>query len=529
MQSNKRYHETIILNVNNLTIRKGSEQAGSLVKDLSFKLISGKTTALIGESGSGKSLTALSIMRLLPHGITIDSNTQILLNEQDLCILSEFNMQKIRGREIALIFQDPMTSLNPVMTIQAQIAEAINLERNACNIKAEVLKLLAQVKIADPAGVCTKYPHQLSGGMQQRVVIAMALAAKPKILIADEPTTALDLTIQAEILELLAELQSALGMSLLFITHDLAVAAQIADTILVMKEGILIEKGEMNTLLKHPQQTYTQQLISIAPTQRLQPIPTENKNVLEVKNLKVFFPVKKGIFRHTVGLFKAVDDLSFSLKAGETLALVGESGSGKTTVGKSILSLIKPTAGEVIFEGQKITHCNHLQMIVQDPFAAMNPRMQVIDIIQEGLLAQKIGKTKEQRMQLVDKVLEQVHLDSDYKTRYPHQLSGGQRQRVCIARALILNPKVLICDEPTSSLDVVHQAHLMDLLLKLQAEYGLAYLLITHNLSIVRVMAHTVAVMLKGRIVEYGTQKAVFETPQHAFTKRLLEAVPMLL
>jgi len=518
-----------ILTVNNLTLyhyNKTDECQRVLVKDINFSLELGKTTALIGESGSGKSLTALSIMRLLPNAVNIDHNSQIVFHtvpqELDITKLSESKMQSLRGKEIAIVFQDPMTSLNPVMTIQDQIQEAIGHKHN----KQEVLRILNLVKIQDPVGICTQYPHQLSGGMKQRVVIAMALAGKPKLLIADEATTALDVTIQAEILLLLKELQIALGMSMLFITHDLAVAAAVANTILVMKEGEILEQGDLQSILKDPKQAYTQQLLSIAPIQTVKKLNLDSKLLLQVNELNVNFPIRKGFLRRTVGVFKAVDNVSFDVRLGETLALVGESGSGKTTVGKSILSLIKPTKGDIIFNGVKITHCNQIQMIVQDPFAAMNPRMRIVDIIKEGLLAQKIGKTEDARQARIDRVLEQVGLKPEYKMRYPHQLSGGQRQRVCIARSLVVEPKLLICDEPTSSLDVWHQAHMIDLLLQLQVDYGLSYLLITHNISVVRSMAHSVAVMMGGRIVEYGSKETVLESPQHAFTKRLLLAVP---
>lgn len=516
----------IALNVQNLNIWHANNTL--LVKNCCFQLEMGKTTALIGESGSGKSLTALAILRLLPEAISVDPNTQIVLDNQNLCVFSESKMQKIRGNKIAIVFQDPMTSLNPVMTIHSQMEEAFSKQLTSQYKKQEILKLLNRVKISDPERICNQYPHQLSGGMKQRIIIAMALAHRPHILIADEPTTALDVTIQAEILELLSELQKDLNMSMLFITHDLAVASEIAHSILVMRKGELIERGSVKQLLNHPQKKYTQQLISVAPAKVLEPICFGNKKILQIKNLTVSFPISKGLLRRRVGSFKAVDDISFDLRQGETLALVGESGSGKTTVGKTILNLIQPTMGEVIYNEKINMHCNTIQMIVQDPFAAMNPRMKVVDIIKEGLLAQKIGHTEEEKQTKINDVLAQVELSLDYKNRYPHQLSGGQRQRVCIARALAVNPKILICDEPTSSLDVWHQAHLIDLLIQLQSEYGLTYLFITHNLSIVRSMAHTVAVMLKGRIVEYGDKNTVLDNPQHPFTKQLLQAVPKL-
>ncbi len=519
-----------ILSVKNLSLFKKEESDlnSALVKDLSFNLAYAKTTALIGESGSGKSLTALAIMRLLPNALNIASNTQILLQVQDQTIdlakISELKMQTVRGKEIAIVFQDPMTALNPVMNIQDQIQEAMGSKNN----KQEVLRLLNMVKLKDPEGICTQYPHQLSGGMRQRVIIAMALAAKPKVLIADEATTALDVTIQAEILKLLSVLQKTLDLTILFITHDLAVASEIADTVIVMKSGEIIEQGSMKAILQNPQQAYTQELIAIKPKCILKNVNPENKMLLEVKNIEVRYPIKKGFFRRTVGFLKVAENINFDLRMGETLALVGESGSGKTTVAKSILSLIKVSAGEVFFEGQPIQHCNQIQMIVQDPFAAMNPRMRVGDIIKEGLLAQKIGNSEIERQARIDRVLEKVGLKPEYKMRYPHQLSGGQRQRVCIARSLVLEPKVLICDEPTSSLDVWHQAHMIDLLLELQAQYGLSYLLITHNIALVESMAHSVAVMLKGRIIEQGSKQMVLNNPQQAFTQQLLNAVPRM-
>lgn len=524
--------EKTVLDIKNLNVFKNQNPNSVLIKNINISLAAGKTTALIGESGSGKSLLALSIIRLLPNNIVLDPKSQIIYHtekqEQDLCALSESSMRAMRGREIAIIFQDPMTSLNPVMSIQRQIQESLPRDYSNKDKKEAVLNLLTVVRLQNPEQVCNQYPHQLSGGMKQRVVIAMALAGSPKLLIADEPTTALDVTIQAEILLLLSELQASLGMSMLFITHDLAIAAKIADTLLVIKEGELIEQGTLQQLLHHPQHAYTKMLFSIKPIQVLKPLEVNAKMLLQVDHLKIFFPIKKGFLRRTVGFLKSVDDVSFSLQKGETLGLVGESGSGKTTVGKSILGLIKWTEGNVLFEGKKIKHCHHIQMIVQDPFAAMNPRMRVVDIVKEGLLAQNIGQNEKDRQWRIDKVLEQVGLTVEHKMRYPHQLSGGQRQRVCIARALVVNPTVLICDEPTSSLDLWHQAHMMDLLLQLQNDYGLSYLLITHNLSVVRAMAHSIAVMVEGRIVEYGTKESVLEAPQHAFTKRLLQVVPLL-
>lgn len=525
-------NEKILFEIKNLSLFKDSDPNQLLLKDMNMSLESGKTTALIGESGSGKSLMALSIMRLLPNNIKMVEESQMLFkigeHQQDLCALTESSMRVVRGQEIAIIFQDPMASLNPVMTIQSQIQECLPKHYKRKTKKEAVNRLLSLVQLSDFERIGSQYPHQLSGGMKQRVAIAMALAGNPKLLIADEPTTALDVTIQAEILLLLAKLQVSLGMTMLFITHDLAVAGQIADILLVMKDGKLIEQGKLQQLLHHPKKAYTKMLLSIKPVHALKPLSLEPKTLLKVEHLNIFFPIKQGFLRRTVGFLKSVDDVSFSVHKGETLALVGESGSGKTTVGKSILGLIKKTAGEVIFEGKKITHCNQIQMIVQDPFAAMNPRMRVADIIKEGLLAQKIGINEEDRQSRINKALEQVGLKIEHKIRYPHQLSGGQRQRVCIARALVVNPKLLICDEPTSSLDVWHQAHMMDLLLQLQQDYGLSYLFITHNLSVVRAMAHSIAVMVQGRIVEYGTQETVLEEPKHPFTQRLLNAIPAL-
>lgn len=530
-----------LLEIKNLIISESGSEP--LVKNINFTVPIGKTVVLLGESGSGKSLTALSIIRLLPPNLNISGESEIKFLGQNLLALPLLKMRDIRGRDIAIIFQNPETSLNPVMSIVAQIEETIVIHQGLRGraLRKKALELLEIVQIEDPNRVGDQYPYQLSGGMKQRVMIAIALAGNPKLLIADEPTTALDVTLQADILKLLKKLQLEFGMSLLFITHDLTVASELADEVVVMKEGNVIESGVLKDILNDPKRTYTQELIKVSPKLKIQVVPNENATLLTVNNLKVYFPIKKGVFRRTVAYIRAVDDVSFSLKSGETLALVGESGSGKTTVGKSILSLIKPIGGEVLFDGLCLTRLKErdlrlkrcdFQMIVQDPSAAMDPRMRVVDIIEEGLIAEHREHrrlNKRERQEKIDTVLKQVGLKPEHKFRYPHQFSGGQKQRICIARALVVDPKLIICDEPTSSLDVTIQAQIIDLLIHLQQEYNLSYLFITHNISVVQSIAHRIAVMQHGQIVEYGTKESVLQTPKHLFTQKLLSSVPKVL
>ena len=515
-----------------------------IIHDINFFIHRGETFALVGESGSGKSVTALSVMQLLPAAARVGNQSQIMLEDDDLLQLTEIEMRKIRGRRIGMIFQEAMAALNPVLTIGNQIGEVLKCHFPLTKGERHnrILSLLEDVGIKDPPMCSQSFPHQLSGGMKQRAMIAMALAAKPDLLIADEPTTALDVTIQAQILELLQDIQKKTTMSVLFITHDLGVVAQIADRIAVMQKGKIVEQTSSNEFFTNPQHLYSKQLLAAIPSwenreREVAEIKADEKPKLKVENLKVYFPIRKGIFKRTVGHIKAVEDVSFSLYEGRTLALVGESGSGKTTSGKGLLWLTPPTAGKIQYDeqilsnlGAKIMHQmrGKLQIIFQDPYSSMNPRMTVAEIIEEGMVSQKIGKTAEEREACIEELLEQVGLSTDHKYRYPHEFSGGQRQRICIARALAVKPKIIICDEPTSSLDVTVQMQILKLLGQLQKTSGLAFLLITHDFSVVAYLADEVAVMYEGKIVEHGPVEHILHSPQHPYTKKLLASVPTI-
>jgi ABC-type microcin C transport system duplicated ATPase subunit YejF len=541
-----------LLKVTGLTTAFGrGEGVVNVVDGVSFSLARGQTLGLIGESGSGKSISALSILRLLPAAARITAG-EVALDGDDLLAWPEVAMQGIRGRRIAMIFQEPQTSLNPVMTVGDQVGEVLrrHLGLRGVGIRARTTELLEAVGIEDAGRRRTEFPHQFSGGMKQRVMIAMALAGNPDLLIADEPTTALDVTIQAQILDLLQALQKKTGMAILFITHDLGIAARMVDEIAVMKSGRIVEESDSETFFRAPQHPYSQALFAAVPSSAtrarddaaLAEITTlcadAGEPLLNVTGLQVHFPIRKGIFRRTVGYVKAVDGVSLSVAAGRTVAVVGESGSGKTTMGKGILQLYRPTGGSVCFGGVDLLALSKaemrrqradIQVIFQDPYASMNPRMMVNDIIQEGMLAQGVGgRTAAARALRVDSLLQQVRLDPAHKHRYPHEFSGGQRQRICIARALAVEPKLIICDEPTSALDVSVQADILKLLKDLQRRLGLAYLFITHNLGVVEYLAHDVLVLYHGRVVERGTVEEVLNNPQDPYTQRLLAAVPRL-
>lgn len=530
--------ETPLLKVEMLKTRVEEREghAGEeILKGVSFEVSRGETFVLLGESGSGKSMTALSILQLLPRSIFFGKDSHILFQGIDLLSLSEAKMRNIRGSEVAMIFQEPMTSLNPVFTIGEQIAEALRLHRNMSRNAAEkeTLVLLQAVKIKDQERVQKSYPHQLSGGMKQRAMIAMALAGRPKLLIADEPTTALDVTIQAQILQLLKDLQAEYQMAILFITHDINVARKMGHKVGIMHEGQLVEQGEITRILNSPQDSYTERLLQAKPHLSKGQPPVDGEEILALENVSIYFPIKRGFFQRTVSVVPAVETVSLQVRAGETLALVGESGCGKTTLAKAVLSLMKPSKGQISWLGQPIQKLktkelrekrSDFQIIFQDPYGAMDPKFRVLDIIEEGLRSFNVGTNAKEREDRVDVLLEQVGLRPEYKYRYPHQFSGGQRQRICIARALAVGPRFIVCDEPTSSLDVTVAAQIMDLLLQLQQEFEISYLFITHNMSVVRTMAHNVAVMQAGRIVEYGSCEAVLNSPQHGYTQSLLEA-----
>ena len=536
-----------ILQVKNLTVSTGTgTKKTDIVNNISFTIERGETFVLLGESGSGKSITALSIMRLLPAAIKI-SDGSVILHTTNLFQLPENKMRKIRGAKIGMIFQEPQTSLNPVLTAGQQISETLrqhdNLSKKQC-IKRSI-ELLDAVGIPDAERRINEYPHQFSGGMKQRIMIAIALAGKPDLLIADEPTTALDVTIQAQVLNLLRKLQSETGMSILFITHDIGVAAQMADHIAVMQNGSIVELKTKKELFSNPENSYTQKLFDAIPSwekrteeNEIEEIErSERTSLLKVKDLKVYYPIRKGIFKRTIGHVRAVDSVTIDLHAGETVAIVGESGSGKTTMGKGILQLLEVTSGDITYQKTDLNKLDapslrklrsDIQIVFQDPYSSMNPRMMVNDIIQEGMLAQGVGESKKERDEHTVKLLEQVGLLPEYRFRYPHEFSGGQRQRICIARALAVKPKLIICDEPTSALDVSVQAQILSLLKDLQKEYQLGYLFITHNISVVEYIAHYVAVMYEGKIVEQGAVEKILKNPKNPYTKNLLSAVPRI-
>lgn len=532
---------TPLLSVDNLTT--GFQRAGSrytVVEKVSFTICRGQTFALVGESGSGKSITALSVIRLLPPGARILTG-QVMLNGEDLLKLPEIQMSRLRGRKIAMIFQDPMTSLNPVKTVGDQIGEVLTLH---FGLKGRLrqercLELLHQVGLTDPEHKLASYPHQLSGGQRQRVMIAIALAGEPELLIADEPTTALDVTLQAQILELLEKLKRHRGLALWLITHDLGLVADLADSAAVMQNGRIVETFQRQAapLFAHPTHPYTRQLLEARPRMESCLVnrckATESAPpLLQVTELKVWYPIRKGFFKRIKDYVRAVDGVSFTLARGQTLALVGESGCGKTTLGKALLKLIPATSGRIYIDGQELSalplkhRCRMLQIVFQDPFSAMNPRMLVEDILAEGLKSLRPDISRKKRVELVERLLEKVELPADSRLRYPHEFSGGQRQRLCIARALAVEPKLIVCDEPTSSLDVSVQKQILKLLKDLQQRTGVSYLFISHDLQVVAEIADHVAVMYQGKIIELGETDRVLFSPEHPYTQRLLAALP---
>ena len=528
-------HSAPLFKVKNLTIRF---QDTVVVDQLSLEIYPGETVALVGESGSGKSLTALAALNLLPYNALITCD-EMVLQGHNLLPLTEKDWCKIRGRRIGIIFQDPIASLNPVMTIGAQIMEVLtqHFELPKKKIKERALELLQQVELPNPEQRFNSYPHQLSGGQRQRVMIAIALAGQPDLLIADEPTTALDVTLQAQILALLKNIQQKTGMALWFISHDLALVASIAQRVVVMQEGRIVETGQASTFFDHPQHPYTQKLVAALPN--VERCLNKNRSVssplLHVKNLHCHYPIRRGIFKRIVDEVRAVDNVSFILEKGKTLAIVGESGCGKTTLGKALLNLIPTKSGDVILDGVPLhtlkgetlrQQRGEIQIIFQDPFSSMNPRLLVGDIIAEGLRALRSALSADERAQRVKLLLHQVELPENAMYRYPHEFSGGQRQRICIARALAVEPKVIICDEPTSALDVSVQAQIIQLLKNLQQAHGTSYLFITHNLGVVADIADEVAVMYQGKIVEMGHVKQVLTHPVHPYTHKLIAATP---
>ena len=525
-----------ILSVRNLSVRfKTPDGVFDAVKNISFDLKKGETLALVGESGSGKSVTALSLMQLLPYPLASHPTGSIIFKGQELIGALPDTLSSIRGQKIGMIFQEPLSSLNPLHTISKQIGEVIELhnpEYSKNQIKTRILELVDLVGLNNMKSRMNAYPHELSGGQRQRVMIAMALANTPDILIADEPTTALDVTIQAQILELLQSLRDKLGMALILISHDLKVVEKMCDNVCVMKKGEIVESQTKSGLFANPQHAYTKQLLASSP--RPTPLPSNQnaKILLAARNICVTFPTKKNLFGKTIESVKAVDNISFTLREKQTLGVVGESGSGKTTLALAILKLVK-SAGEIYFNDQDISLVkgdtlsslrSQMQIVFQDPYGSLSPRMSITEIIGEGLRVHKKHLSKSDMDDMVVNALKNVGLDADTRHRYPHEFSGGQRQRVAIARALILEPKLIVLDEPTSALDVSVQSQVVELLQDLQDRLNLTYMFISHDLRVVRAMSHDILVMKNGQIVEGGSASAIFDNPQMAYTKSLMDA-----
>ncbi|MES9990634.1 MAG: ABC transporter ATP-binding protein [Candidatus Thiodiazotropha sp.] len=517
------------------------------VDEISFEIARGETFCLVGESGSGKSISALSIMQLLPKSNLQRHRGEILFQPQggervDLTSLSEAEMQQVRGGRIAMIFQEPMSSLNPVFTIGEQILEAVRLhfaELSEAEAWQRVMDALEAVQLPDPQTRVHSYPHQLSGGQRQRVMIAMAMACEPDLLIADEPTTALDVTVQREILRLMKDLQQRTQMAILFITHDFGVVSQIADRVGVMQQGKLVETGATEQIIHRPSHSYTQALIAALPEnlalQQKHELHDKENPLIRLSQLEIHFPVRKGLLRRVVDQVRAVDGVDLEIPRGEILALVGESGSGKTTLGRGILRLTEPTAGRVAFDDTDITELKrsqlrrfrrNMQIIFQDPISSLNPRLSIAGILTEPMKVHAIGENQEERLEIARDLLHQVQMEEDTLWRYPHEFSGGQRQRIGIARALSLNPSFIVCDEITSALDVSVQAEILRMLLDLRAKRGLTLLFITHNIGVVEYVSDRTAVMYQGKIVEQGRTEDIVNRPQNRYTQQLIAAVP---
>jgi microcin C transport system ATP-binding protein len=524
-----------LLDVENLAVsfRVGDGHVEA-VRGVSFSIDRGETLALVGESGSGKSVTALSVLQLLPYPKAWHPSGSIRLDGEELIGQSDKVLRQVRGNRASMIFQEPMTSLNPLHTVERQIGEILELHRGMTGSAARdrVVELLELVRIDDPENRLKAYPHQLSGGQRQRVMIAMSLANEPDLLIADEPTTALDVTVQAQILALIRELQERLQMAVLLITHDLTIVRRVASRVAVMTDGLIVETGPTEAIFTHPQHAYTRHLLAAEPKGAPPEADETAKPVLQAQDIKVHFPIQRGLLKRTVGFVKAVDGISFAIREGQTVGVVGESGSGKTTLGLALLRLISST-GEIRFADHDIQGWSwsrmrplrrEMQIVFQDPYGSLSPRMSVSQIVEEGLILHRIGGNAAERARLVAAALEEVGLDPEMRDRYPHEFSGGQRQRIAIARAMALKPRFVVLDEPTSALDMSVQAQIVDLLRDLQARHGLAYLFISHDLRVVRALSHEVIVMRQGKVVEQGTAERIFRRPEAAYTRSLIAA-----
>lgn len=587
MISKQRMEKKLLLEVKNLVTEfRTEDQIVKAVNNISFSLHKGETIGIVGESGSGKSVTSLSVMRLIPNPPGRIASGEIIFHSKtkgvvDLTKLSEKEMRAFRGNEIAMIFQEPMTSLNPVFTCGDQVMEAIMLHQKVSKkeAKEKTIELFKEVQLPRPDKIFDTYPHQISGGQKQRVMIAMAMSCNPSLLIADEPTTALDVTVQKTILELMQKLQHEHEMGLMFITHDLGVIAELADKVVVMYKGKIVEQGNVMDIFSNPQHPYTKGLLACRPplNKRLHVLPTvsdfmrveddgtvteseksvqevinnlvitsqereqhlneiyKNQPILQVKNVKTYFPISKGVFGKSKEFVKAVDDVSFDVYPGETLGLVGESGCGKTTLGRTILRLIEPTAGEIIYNGKNIAELSakelreirkHMQIIFQDPYSSLNPRITIGEAIMEPMKVHGILSNDDERKERVIELLNRVNMPSEHFYRYPHEFSGGQRQRICIARALALNPQFIICDESVSALDVSVQAQVLNLLNELKKEFKFTYIFISHDLSVVKFMSDRMVVMNKGKIEEMGYADDIYANPQTEYTRNLINAIP---
>jgi microcin C transport system ATP-binding protein len=524
-----------LLKVTDLSVAFSQGGKTSIAVDkVSFEIAKGETLALVGESGSGKSVSALSVLKLLPYPAASHPSGSVLFKGEELLDADERDLLRVRGNDITMVFQEPMTSLNPLHTVERQIGEILEVHQGmkGDNARTRIIELLTKVGIREPETRLQDFPHQLSGGQRQRVMIAMALANNPDLLIADEPTTALDVTVQAQILKLLKELQTEFGMAMLLITHDLGIVRRMADKVCVMQKGKIVEANTTAELFASPQHPYTQMLLSAEPKGKAPAADPNAPVVLEAKNLKVWFPIKRGFFKKTVGHIKAVDGVDVEVKAGQTLGVVGESGSGKTTLGLAMLRLI-PSEGPILYLGQRIDEFNskdmrplrkEMQIVFQDPYGSLSPRLSILQIVEEGLIVQGKGLSADERRQRVATALAEVGIDPDTMERYPHEFSGGQRQRIAIARALALDPKFIMLDEPTSALDMSVQAQIVDLLRGLQQKHTLAYMFISHDLKVVRALANEVIVMRNGIAVERGPTAQIFDNPQTDYTKALIAA-----